>query len=172
MSERFSLNRNRPARPASFRHHGGLKGLFRRRSSTPTPETSGRPFPPRAAVAGHCLAALLVLSALVLFPAVARSATVAFWVAPDGSDSAPGTREAPFQTLERARDAVQEVDGRQQNGVDVVVYLRDGTYRLEQPLVLDSRDSGANGGEVVYRAAPRRAPGDFRGNPGGGLVAS
>ena len=33
----------------------------------------------------------------------------AFHIAPGGDDRNPGTAEAPFQTIERARDAVREI---------------------------------------------------------------
>lgn len=75
-----------------------------------------------------------------------------FWVSPGGDDAWPGTKQKPFLTLERARDAVREAKGRQSLGEDIVVTLREGTYRLPATLVLDSRDSGKNGGQVVYRA--------------------
>jgi len=81
-----------------------------------------------------------------------------FWVSPDGSDASPGTQQAPFRTLNRARDAVRALDGRQRQDADVVVYLRGGNYRLEHPFVLKLRDSGRNGHDVVYRAAPGEHP--------------
>lgn len=102
--------------------------------------------------------AFMMLGVLFLIPAGAYCATTTFWVSPDGNDSAPGTRQKPFLTLEHARDAVRGVNGRQMPGADITVYLRDGIYRLEQPVVLDWRDSGSNGGEVVYRAAPGEHP--------------
>ncbi len=54
--------------------------------------------------------------------------------------------------MQRAQEAVR-ADGRRVS-CDVFVTLRAGTYRLGQPLVLDWRDSGVNGHEVTYRAAP------------------
>ncbi len=81
---------------------------------------------------------------------------VEFWVLPAGNDAARGTRAHPFRTLERARDAVRDDDRRLR--CDVLVNLRGGDYRLEQTLVLDWRDSGANGHDVVYRAAPGERP--------------
>lgn len=106
----------------------------------------------------HCLIAFMVFGVLFLLPPGAYCAPTTFWVSPDGSDSAPGTRQKPFRTLERARDAVRAVNSRQRPGADIVVYLRDGIHLLERPLVLDWRDSGRNGGEVAYRAAPGEHP--------------
>lgn len=41
---------------------------------------------------------------------------------------------------------------------DIAVDLEGGTYRLTKPLVLGQADSGRNGNEVIYRAAPDTHP--------------
>ncbi|MGK5552415.1 right-handed parallel beta-helix repeat-containing protein [Actinomadura kijaniata] len=63
------------------------------------------------------------------------------FVDPHGDDSAPGTRERPFATLGRARDAARAVSG------EVTVQLRGGTHVLDEPLEL----TGADAGNVVYQ---------------------
>ncbi len=80
-----------------------------------------------------------------------------FWVSPQGDDGAAGTADAPFASLERARDAIRALPAARRNG-DVVVTIRGGTYRLQRPLVLDWRDSGLPERPVVYRAAPGERP--------------
>jgi hypothetical protein len=80
-----------------------------------------------------------------------------FWVSPDGSDTSPGTRAAPFLTLERARDAIRALPKSRRQG-QITVYLRGGTYRLAQTFVLDPNDSGLNGHKVTYCAAPGERP--------------
>jgi len=82
-----------------------------------------------------------------------------FYVAPSslgGSDSNPGTIGEPFLTLERAKQVVRNVN-KNMTG-DVVVYLRDGTYELEEPLVFQTDDSGQNGYRVIYMAYPGEHP--------------
>lgn len=93
-------------------------------------------------------------------PNTANPSAVAaeFWVSPRGTDASPGTRSAPFKTLERAREAVTHVDKKQRDQGDVFVYLEDGVYRLERSFVLQSDDSGRNGHDVVYRASPGASP--------------
>ncbi len=83
---------------------------------------------------------------------------VEFWVAPHGNDAAPGTRKEPFKTLERAREAVTHVEPKQWERGEVVVSLEDGVYRLERSFMLTNQDSGRNGHDVVYRAAPGAKP--------------
>ena len=78
-----------------------------------------------------------------------------FYVAPassGGSDSHPGTISEPFLTLERAKQAVRNVTK------DAIVYLRGGTYELEEPLVFQAHDSGQNGYNVIYMAYPGESP--------------
>lgn len=78
---------------------------------------------------------------------------VTFVVAPDGDDANPGTREKPFATLERARDAVRacKVDGALPRG-GATVYLRGGRYVVTNTFTLGEEDSGLFGAPVVYRA--------------------
>jgi len=80
-----------------------------------------------------------------------------FWVSPQGDDGAAGTADAPFASLERARDAIRALPAVKRNG-NVVVTLKGGAYRLKQPLALDWRDSGQPERPVVYRAAPGERP--------------
>ncbi len=73
-----------------------------------------------------------------------------FFVAPDGDDAGPGTRDEPFASLVRARDAVRaletEIDG------DILIEVAAGDYVLEKPLSLTYQDSGRDGFRVIYRA--------------------
>ena len=71
-----------------------------------------------------------------------------FFVSPDGNDSGSGTYDSPFQTLEAARDAVRKIN-KDMSG-DIKVYLRGGDYRLTQPVVFDTKDSGTNGHTISY----------------------
>ncbi len=84
------------------------------------------------------------------------AAPISFWVALDGNDGNSGDQDHPFLTIERARDAVRLINEDQRR--DITIYIRDGTHRLTQPLVLDWRDSGQNGRYVIYRAAPDEHP--------------
>src|SRR5579871_6649202 len=96
-----------------------------------------------------CLSVLALSAVLtILGPAWPRRATAApppvvFHVATTGNDHAPGTREQPFATLERAQAALRALK-RQPGGLrqPVTILVQDGTYRLATPLVLTPEDSG------------------------------
>lgn len=91
-------------------------------------------------------------------PSVSPSANVQpscenYWVSTVGNDvSGDGSASAPFQTLERAREAVHSNPRRGQCAI--AVNIEPGTYTLTAPLVLNADDSGSTGAPVIYRAAP------------------
>jgi hypothetical protein len=77
-----------------------------------------------------------------------------FYVAPEGKNTNAGTEEAPFATLERARDEIRARKGKGQLQGFTTVWVRRGVYRLSQGLVLSSEDSGTSDTPIVWRAFP------------------
>jgi len=75
-----------------------------------------------------------------------------FYVATDGDDSNPGTKDKPFATLARARDAVRGVKETARGPVRVLV--RAGTYYFDEPLVFSAADSGSERAPIIYAAYP------------------
>jgi hypothetical protein len=78
----------------------------------------------------------------------------ALYVAPDGDDANPGTKEKPFATIQRAQNTVRAL---KKNGLPndgVTVTLRDGTYFLEETLLFTPEDSGTKGRTITWTAAP------------------
>ena len=77
-----------------------------------------------------------------------------FFVAPAGSDSAPGTPAKPFASFARAQEAVRAA--RKANPDEgVTVSFDSGVYSLQQPIRFTPSDSGASAGQpVLYRAMP------------------
>ena len=57
-----------------------------------------------------------------------------YFVSPNGKDTGKGDIDSPFLSIEKAKQ-----ESRKQNGI-TTIYLREGVYRLEQPLVLTSED--------------------------------
>jgi hypothetical protein len=78
-----------------------------------------------------------------------------FFLAPNGSDANPGTREKPFATLEAARDATRRLKaGAGLPAGGVTIWLAPGDYTRRQTLELGPGDSGAPDAPVVWRALP------------------
>ena len=77
------------------------------------------------------------------------SQQTAYYVSPNGNDGNSGTEAQPFKTLTAARDAVRTMNKNMTQ--DIVVYLRAGTYHIDQTLLFDEKDSGTNGHNIVYR---------------------
>lgn len=93
---------------------------------------------------------------LVLLVMLAGGAAIGeeYWVSTTGNDVDAGTKERPFATLQRARDAMREAKegGLPQGGI--TVWLRGGIYWIDKTLELDKRDSGTAGAPVMYRSVP------------------
>jgi len=77
--------------------------------------------------------------------------TQIFYVSPHGDDSGAGTREQPFASLGRAREAVRAAVAGGAGRVEVA--LAPGEYRLRAPLRMDARDGAPEGGAIVWRGA-------------------
>jgi hypothetical protein len=101
--------------------------------------------------------AMQVLRSVLILPAFGLVAAAQIYVSPSGDDANPATEARPIRTLVHARDLVRARNG--QMTADLTVYLSPGPYRLSEPLVLDARDSGSGGHNVIYSAvAPEQVP--------------
>lgn len=105
------------------------------------------------------LAAVLILGTQAVTGAGASTAAAAaprpviIYVSPHGSDASTGTTPGhPVATLGKAQQLVRSNDADMTSDIDV--QLASGTYRLSQPLTLGAQDSGSNGYNVVWTAAP------------------
>lgn len=74
-----------------------------------------------------------------------------FFVSMDGNDTAEGTMEEPFLTLEGARNKIRELGIA--GSESIAVNIREGSYpRLEESFLLEAEDSGSEENPIVYRA--------------------
>lgn len=77
-----------------------------------------------------------------------------FYIAKNGNDTWSGTKEKPFATFEKAREAVRNVLARNGHDYGVTVWVKGGVYRFTRTFHLDSLDSGTSKAPVIYRSAP------------------
>ena len=87
---------------------------------------------------------------VLLFSRVA-AAQSAYYVAPNGSDAAPGTKAAPFASIAGARDEIRRLKSSGGLKGPVTVFLRSGTYEVGETLRFEAQDSGTASVPVVYR---------------------
>ncbi|WP_168735576.1 chitobiase/beta-hexosaminidase C-terminal domain-containing protein [Cohnella fermenti] len=74
----------------------------------------------------------------------------------NGDDANAGSLAEPLKTIEAARDAVRALNDAMTG--DIVVFLRGGTYSLDDTLAFGTEDSGTRSFRVVYRAYPGEKP--------------
>ncbi len=113
----------------------------------------------RAWTARVVAAAVVLGAAVAIVPNVSLAASAAdpaLYVAPNGSDSANGSINAPFATIQHARDVVRTMNSNMSG--DITVYLRGGTYPVGSTIQFGTQDSGSNGHRVVYSAYPGEVP--------------
>lgn len=92
---------------------------------------------------------LLMLGGVLLMTLLTACAAE-FYIAPTGRDTNPGTKAAPFATLERARNAVRALPQRDA----VTVYLRGGIYERAAGFALEAEDAGTDDAPITYRSYP------------------
>ncbi|MDH3581505.1 MAG: PDZ domain-containing protein, partial [Hyphomicrobiales bacterium] len=73
-----------------------------------------------------------------------------YFVDPSGSDANPGSLKKPFKTLAHAQAEVRANSRRGKQ--PLTVYLREGTYYLDDTLVFTAEDSGAPDAPVTWSA--------------------
>lgn len=105
---------------------------------------------------------LVVISLFLVFSCYAEVKNIKLYVSTEGNDQNPGTINAPFQTLEKARDAVRLLR-RSSPDQAVTVYIHNGVYPIENGLKFSPEDSGNEKAPVIYQAMEGETP-VFRGS--------
>ena len=93
-----------------------------------------------------------------LFSYQSFAGTKIIYIAPNGNDGNPGTRQKPLHSLTGARDLIRNWKKNSPVADTVIVRIADGTYFMNQPLVLEPMDSGTKTSPVIYKAAAGAHP--------------
>lgn len=109
----------------------------------------------RLAVVPLLLTAIMPLSAVVGSVGIYADETdvTEFYISETGSDDAPGTADAPFATIEKARDTIRELaasDGLSDGGI--TVYIHGGRYPVSETIEFTEADSGTAACPITYKA--------------------
>lgn len=108
---------------------------------------------------------IAILTLLLVASVVeSTSAQTKFYVSPGGRDTWSGTlpvpnqqkTDGPFATLLQARNVIRQK--RREINDDILVQIRQGTYRLSETLVFGPQDSGTANGTVTFAAYPGERP--------------
>ena len=95
-----------------------------------------------------CMMMVISLFTIASASVMAKESSMIFVDGKNGNDNNPGTLNKPVQTLAKAQELARAKTNNMDE--DLKVYLREGTYVLDETLVFDSRDSGQNGYNVVW----------------------
>jgi hypothetical protein len=98
----------------------------------------------------------VLIMATMFFGQASPGSAADFFVAPSGNDANAGTKDKPFATLTRARDAVRAAKRTEKTPINVM--LRGGTYSLTEPVLFGLEDSGTADRPVTYMAFPGEKP--------------
>lgn len=77
---------------------------------------------------------------------------IEFYIATNGSDANPGTKEIPLRTLEGARDAIRRLKKEGIHNSGFTVWIRGGVYYRESTFELTTEDSGTEESLITYRS--------------------
>jgi len=78
------------------------------------------------------------------------------FISPLGDDSNIGSLESPFRTFQKILNELRSMSDNMQD--DIVVYVRKGTYYLEEPITIDEQISGTNGHQIIFKAYKNEKP--------------
>jgi len=98
---------------------------------------------------------MMHLQCVLLFLVVVHcNNDVQFFVDPiKGNDLLFGSKEAPFRSISRAKEAVRKVNQNMKG--EIFVNLREGVYSLAETIEFSKEDSGFNGQSISYRSFPK-----------------
>ena len=110
---------------------------------------------------------LLFSLAIVMMSVQARSQSSVqrIYLSPMGKDSNSGTKEQPLASLSSAVSRIPELKKAQSSTTPIEIIVGDGSYYMNEPLVLTPENSGTTSAPVVFKAAEGAKPVFYGGKP-------
>ncbi len=75
-----------------------------------------------------------------------------FFIATNGSDQNPGTKNQPLASLNGARDLIRQLRNLGKLNEEVHVIVANGMYYMTEPLMLTDADSGSDAFPLIFKA--------------------
>ncbi|MBN2165143.1 MAG: right-handed parallel beta-helix repeat-containing protein [Marinilabiliaceae bacterium] len=100
------------------------------------------------------------LIALFLIVAGVNAYAIDIWVSPSGNDANKGTKDSPLASIMMAQRKAREMRRLRKEGVEngINIILNDGTYQLNEPILLRPEDSGCEKSPTVFISADGANP--------------
>jgi hypothetical protein len=99
---------------------------------------------------------ILLLTAMLSMGSAHAANQYEFFVAPNGSDTNPGTAELPFKTFHKAKGAVaQSIPSMSR---DIVITFAGGIYPVTETIRFGPADAAKDGFTITYEAAAGQTP--------------
>ena len=100
-----------------------------------------------------CQITLLFILIICIVPSTASE----FYLSPTGSDDNTGSKEKPFATVYRAKQAVLESIKTKPNE-KCTVWLEDGFYFIQKPIIFNSEQFGNSKAKIEFKAVSEAQP--------------
>ena len=97
-------------------------------------------------------AVMLALIACAVLIATTQAEALEFYVNGAGSDTNPGAKSRPFASITRARDQIRKLTSKQTGASSITVWIRQGSYNLDEPIIFELQDSGSPDAVITYAA--------------------
>ena len=99
---------------------------------------------------------LVILTVLITLDASA----IDIWVSPSGKDSNAGTKDEPLENIYIAQRKAREMRRLKKPGIEngINIILKDGMYRLNEPILIRPEDSGCKKSPTLFKAADGANP--------------
>lgn len=93
---------------------------------------------------------ITILSALFLSSCSYNDST--FFVSPSGDDNNPGTKNKPFLTINKAKEAVIKTISEGAENEEIKVYIRGGTYYFDQTTIFKEEELSKGTNKIIFSA--------------------
>lgn len=99
-----------------------------------------------------------ILIATILCFGFCTSETKEFYVSPSGHDGNPGTKDRPFLSFNKAKEAVADALSPGKEGRNIHVYFRGGVYLFEETVFIKEGEFANKNQKVVFSAYKGEKP--------------
>lgn len=82
---------------------------------------------------------------------------VKIYVSPKGNDANPGNQTSPVKSLGKARELIRSAR-QTKNETKINIYVEEGVYQLDKPVIFTAEDSGTEKFPVIIKASGKAKP--------------